>query len=304
MGRSVVRLAGVAATLGALAVPAAAHAQAPPPSYGGGKLSNPSAKSRYTPLLGIVLQPRGGQIAVRFDTYIRCGSDDYQVIGRKTVPFDGRSFRAKAVRQFSIGTRRGNRVVYAWTVRGQLDGTFASGRVRVAGVRISGGKRTVCNRKPTRRFSARVQGAPPTGSPSPPARAGFGGVSDVQIGGGLPAPVMLRVTGSGRRISSRWNVVADCGRGPNDELANFTPSMRIRPDGSFSRSERFSIAFADVLIRYRVRFAGRISGELANGNLRMRARIYSPSGKRLLTRCDSGVRSWSAGLLRPVAPAG
>ena len=303
MGRSCVRLMGIVTVLGTLALPAAAHAQAPP-SYGGGLVSNPPAKSRYTPLLGIVLQPRGGQIAVRFDTFIRCGSDDYQIFGRKTVPFDGRSFRAKAARQFSIGTRRGNRVVYVWTVRGQLDGTNASGRVRVVGVRISGGKRTACNRKPTRRFSARIQGPAPTGSPSPPGRAGFGGVSDVQIGGGLPGPVMLRVTPSGRRVLSRWNVVADCGRGPNDELANYTPSMRIRPDGSFSRSERFSVSFADAIIRYRVRFAGRISGEQANGSLRMRARIYSPNGRRLVTRCDSGVRSWSAGLLRPVAPAG
>ena len=288
--------------IGALTLPAAAQAQSP--SYGGGLLRNPAAGSHYSPLLGIVLQPRGGQIAVRFDTYIRCGRDDYQVVGRKTVPFDGRSFRAKAARQFRIGTRGRNRVVYAWDVRGQADGTIASGRVKVAGVRIVGGKRTACNRKPKRRFSARIQGGAPTGSPLPPARAGFGGVSDVQIGGGLPAPVVLRVTPSGRRIFSRWNVVADCGRGPNDELANFTPSMRIRPDGSFSRAERFSISYADVFIRYRVRFAGRVSGEYANGTLRMSGRIYTPNGKRLLTRCDSGLRNWSAAMLRPIAPAG
>lgn len=53
-----------------------------------------------------------------------------------------------------------------------------------------------------------------------------------------------------------------------------------------------------------MRFAGRISGEFANGTLRMSSRIHTPDGKRLLTRCDSGLRSWSAGLLRPVAPAG
>jgi hypothetical protein len=220
------------------------------------------------------------------------------------VPFDGRSFRARAKRQIRIGTRRGNRVVYAWEVRGQLDGTIASGRVRIVGVRFVGGRRTACNRKPTRRFRARIQGAAPTGSPAPPPGAAFGGVSDVQLGGGLPGPVMLRVTRSGRRMFARWNVVGDCGRGPNDELANFTPSMRIRPDGSFSRAERFNVSYADVFIRYRVRFAGRVSGEYANGTLRMSGRIYTPNGRRLLTRCSSGTHSWTAALLRPIAPAG
>ena len=115
---------------------------------------------------------------------------------------------------------------------------------------------------------------------------------------------MLRVTASGRRVFARWNVVGNCRRGPDDELANFTPSMRIRPDGSFSRAERFSISYADVFIRYRVRFAGRVSGEYANGTLRMSGRIYTPNGKRLLTRCDSGLHNWSAAMLRPIAPAG
>ena len=111
------------------------------------------------------------------------------------VPFDGRSYRPKGASRFAIGTRRGNRVVFAWTLRGQAD-------------------------------------------------------------------------------------------------------------GSFSLAERFGVSYADVFIRYRVRFAGRVSGEYANGTLRMSERIYTPNGKRLLTRCDSGLRSWSAGMLRPIAPAG
>ncbi len=292
----------VVVAVGAAVLIAAAPAGAQAPVYGGGKVSNPPAKSRYNPLLGIVLQPRGGQIVARFDTYIRCGRDDYQIVGRKTMPFDGRSFQGSATRQIRIGTRRGNRVVYAWDVRGQLDGTIASGRVRIAGVRFVGRKRTACNRKPTRRFSARIQGPAPTGSPTPPPRAGFGGVSSVQLGGGLPGPVMLRVTPSGRRIFARWNVVGDCRRGPDDELANFTPSMRLRPDGSFSRAERFGISYADVFIRYRVRFAGRVSGEYATGTLRMSGRIFTPNGKRLLTRCSSGTHNWTAAMLRPIAP--
>jgi hypothetical protein len=295
----------VAGVVTAAALAGAAPATAQAQSYGGGLLPAKGAKDGYTPTLGIVVQPRGGQIAVRFDTYIRCGRrDDYRIVGRKTVPFDGRSFRARALRQKRIGRSLAGRIVYRWDVRGQLDGTIAAGRVTVRGVRTVGGRRTACRRKPTRRFAARVQGAAPTGAPTPPGGAGFAGVSDVALGGGLPGPVMLRATTSGRRVISRWTVTAACGRGPKDELANITPSMRIRPDGSFSRAERFNIPYADVFIRYRVRFAGRISGEYANGTLRMSSRIYTPNGRRLLTRCNSGTRTWTAALLRPIAPAG
>ena len=44
--------------------------------------------------------------------------------------------------------------------------------------------------------------------------------------------------------------------------------------------------------------------EYANGTLRARSRIYTANRKRLLTRCDSGLRNWSAAMLRPIAPAG
>jgi hypothetical protein len=107
-------------------------------------------------------------------------------------------------------------------------------------------------------------------------------------------PVLLRVSSTGKKIGARWTARAACrGRSPH-VFVNFTPPMRIRPDGSFSRAERFSYGYADAFIRYRVRIAGGISGETANGTLRLRARIYSADGKRLRSRCDSGVRSWSA----------
>ena len=84
---------------------------------------------------------------------------------------------------------------------------------------------------------------------------------------------------------------------------NFTPSMRIGAKGGFSRAERFAVRYTDALVRYRVRFAGRVSGEGAAGTLRLRARIFNRSGSRLLTRCDSRTREWTAGLLRTITPA-
>ena len=73
---------------------------------------------------------------------------------------------------------------------------------------------------------------------------------------------------------------------------NFTPSMAIGAKGGFSRAERFAVRYTNALVRYRVRFAGRLSGEGATGTLRMRARVFTRSGGRLLTRCDTRTRRW------------
>jgi hypothetical protein len=121
--------------------------------------------------------------------------------------------------------------------------------------------------------------------------------------GGLQAPVMLRVNGDGKRIGARWSASAACGDGKPLRFVNYTPPAAIGADGSFSRPERYTVRFADARLRYRIGFSGRISGESATGTLRARVRVFSRDGRRLLTRCDTGARSWSAAMLRPIAPA-
>ncbi len=292
-----IRAFGAAAVLAGLwAAPAAAQN----PGYGGGRLPSAAVpKARYVPTVGIALQPRGDQMALRFDTSLRCGRTSYDVVGRALAAFDGRGFTASAARRLRIP---GGRIDFAWTLAGQADGTNASGTLRVAGTRITGRRRTACDRKPTRSFAARVAAPAPGGAPRPPAGAAFGGLSTIRVADGLRGPVVLKATSSGRRIAARWTAFASCRRGPRADLVNFSPSMRVRADGSFSRSERFAVRYVDALVRYRVRFAGRVSGEGAAGRLRMRARVYSRSGRRLITRCDTRTRSWTAGLLRTVPP--
>jgi hypothetical protein len=250
--------------------------------------------------VGIVLHPRGDRMAVRFDTSLRCGRTSYDVVGRALGVFDGSAFSASAARRMPLP--RG-RIDYAWTLAGQADGTVASGTLRIVGTRVAGGRRTACNRKPSRAFRARVPAPAPAGAPRPPGGAAFGGLSAITIADGLRAPVLLKATRSGRRIAARWTALAPCGRGPRAELVNFSPSMRVGDRGGFSRAERFGVRYTDALVRYRVRFAGRISGEGAAGTLRMRARVFTRGGRRLLTRCDTGTRNWTAGLLRTVSPA-
>ena len=105
------------------------------------------------PTLGIALQPRGDRMALRFDTSLRCGRTSYDVVGRTRGAFDGRAFSASAARRMRVA---GGRIDYAWTLAGEADGTIAAGTLRIAGVRTAGGRKTACNRKQTRRFSARV----------------------------------------------------------------------------------------------------------------------------------------------------
>ena len=121
----------------------------------------------------------------------------YDAVGRKSVPFDGRRFQASSASTFRIGANgSGNRVIFAWSLRGQADGTVATGRLYIAGVRIVDGRRQRCRPKPRRRFQTRLTGQAPTGAPQPPARAAFGGLSDIQVGGnGLRAPVIVKISG-------------------------------------------------------------------------------------------------------------
>lgn len=300
MGELVLRAAVVAA---ALTLIGAGRASAQAPSYGGGLLPSASPPTRaYTPTVGIALQPRGDRIALRFDTSIRCGRESYDAVGRKVVPFDGAGFTATGASVYAIGTSHRNRVRFAWALSGAVDGAAGSGTLRIAGVRVVNGRRTRCARKPTRSWQARLVAPAPAGTSMPAARAAFGGLSDLELADDLRAPVILKVAKSARKVAARWTVTAGCQkRRSRQHLINLTPPTTIRSDGSFKRSERFGVSYADAFIRYRVTFSGRFSGDGATGTLRMRAREYSRDRKRFRRRCDSGVRSWSAALLRPAA---
>ena len=72
----------VAVVVGAAVLGGAAPSGAQSPSYGGGLLPAASPPRGYHPTMGIVLQPRGAAIALRFDTSILCGRESYQPAGR------------------------------------------------------------------------------------------------------------------------------------------------------------------------------------------------------------------------------
>ena len=268
---------------------------APAQTFGGGRLQTAALPKSYEPTVGISLQPRGSQIALRFDTTLRCGKEVFEASGRKVAAFDGSSFSAAGA---SVKPIARGRLAFEWTLSGTLSGNAASGTLRIAGVRRAAGRKRACAAKPTRAFEARLATAPTGAAAQPRSRGLYLGTSSYEIVDRLQAPVVIRASKDARKVTARWTIAAKCRRGPRERFVNLTPPTRVRADGSFGRSERFAVRYVNALVRYRTRFSGRFAGEGASGTLRLRARVYSRSGKKLRTRCDSGTRTWN------VAPAG
>jgi hypothetical protein len=260
------------------------------PTYGGGRLQTAAIPRGYEPTVGISIQPRGAQIAVRFDTTLRCGRESFEVSGRKVVPYDGSSFSATGA---SIANVARGRLAFEWTLSAALSGPAASGTLRIAGARRLSGRVQRCAAKPTRAFEAKLAGPPAGAGARPRSRGLYVGTSSYEVVDRLQAPVVMRASKDARKVTARWTIAATCRRGGRERIVNLTPPTRVRADGRFSRKERYLVRYLDATVRYRASFAGRFAGDGATGTLRLRARVYNRSGTRLRTRCDSGTRTWS-----------
>jgi hypothetical protein len=132
----------------------------------------------------------------------------------------------------------------------------------------------------------------PAGAPAAPAPGSLLAGLTSQSAGGLRLPVALRVAKNGR-VYGFFQVKMRCGPRAVVVFGNVTPTTAVKPDGTFTRSERFTIRYTDgSRERYRVRFAGRFLADGATGTLRARMQTRKP-GKRYYP-CDSGTRTWSA----------
>jgi hypothetical protein len=179
-------------------------------------------------------------------------------------------------------TVKGKQRLGRHTVRYTLTGTFtpegAVGKIRRTG--CAGFKRD---------FSLRAASAP-AGPPALPARNSiFFGVTS-QRHGLSPLPVTLRVAGNGR-VYGNWTATTKCG--PTFWWTNATPPTKVKADGTFRRSEHFTVRYQQGYSEtYRVRFAGRFLADGATGTLRISMQFHN-NGKRFKT-CRSGVQTWSA----------
>jgi hypothetical protein len=133
----------------------------------------------------------------------------------------------------------------------------------------------------------------PAGAPALPAASTlFAGMTG-QATGGFRLAVGLRVTTKGR-VWARWQVHMKCGpRGGSNSIVNDTPTTSIKPDGSFSRSEVYTIRWTDgSRERFRVRFQGQFRADGVSGTLR--ARSTRRGGGTRWYPCDSGTQTWAA----------
>jgi hypothetical protein len=256
------------ATLGLSAPTAQADTQ-----YGGTGLykGNQPAPPSIT-----LLRRDNGQVAARVLLGARCrGYANYNMVIRLSgsTP-DGASFTASGK----------SRLGPPGSVRVTLTGGFAADSATgTARVRFPGCKGY---RQP---FALRPESAP-AGAPAVPAAGTLMQGLTSQAAGGMRLPVSLRVTKRGR-VYAVWQALMRCGRA-RIPVADYTPSRKIRADGTFGGSQSYVIRYRGLREHYRVTFEGQFRADGVTGTLR--ARVYYQTGRRRSVNCVSGTQTWSA----------
>lgn len=246
-------------------------------AYGGG--SRLPRKIGST-AISLVRSP-DNRVAGRLGFGITCARTPYlnMVLRVRGLAAADGSFRASG----SLRVTRRGRVTAALT--GRFDGAAASGTVRIAGrrIRCGGWKHP---------FVARTASAPRGTAAMPAPRAVLAGVTG-QSAAGTPLSVLLGVSGGGRQVTALWQVVMRCGPRATAPVVNFSPPVTIRPDGTFTRRETFTIRYRDrSRERYRVTVTGRFLSDGAVGTVR--ARMTTRKRGHRYYPCDSGAQSWAA----------
>ena len=166
-----------------------------------------------------------------------------------------------------------------------------SGTIRVRDLSFRRkGRRVQCD-SGDRPVELRSVGADP-GTPGPAAPGGlyFGTTSSVFRG--RVAPIALRVNAAGTRVSGTLFGAALSCPGVTEYLANISPPMTIRTDGTFRKTEKFTTRFRNATDRTTILVKGRFTAAGATGTVRVTQKSRFRSGVR--TTCRSGAVSWNA----------
>jgi hypothetical protein len=167
------------------------------------------------------------------------------------------------------------------SAQGSADGANANGTVRVRGRGCRGWKAPF-----TLRTESAVVGAPAM----PPGKSTFMGLQS-QSAGGVRLPISLSVTHTGK-VWGMWDVAMKC-HGVTIPTANVTPYTKIRPDGSFTRTEHFKIRYrGGVVDHYNVKLAGQFRADGVSGTLRASVQTKKPGHSYY--PCYTGTQAWAA----------
>ena len=217
--------------------------------------------------------------------------DDGRVVARLAMGHRCRGFATSTLVVRLSGRTNGQAVtatgrtrLRSGVLRARLTGTLApdalTGRVRI--------RQRGCHAF-TRSFVLRGPTAPAGGPAGAMPGSLLHGLTG-QSAGGVRLPVSIRVAKNGR-IYAFWQAMLKCRRG-SVPMLNVTPPTTVRPDGSFSRTETYTIRYNGPDERYRVTFSGRFLGDGAVGTLRARM-VWRQPGVRYYP-CLSGTQNWAA----------
>jgi len=130
----------------------------------------------------------------------------------------------------------------------------------------------------------------PAGPPAVPGLAMFTGLTS-QSAGGVRLPISVSTTHTGK-VWAQWDALLSCHPG-SYAMSNLSPLTKIRPDGTFTRSERFTIRYrGGYKNHYRVTFAGAFHSDGVSGTLK--ARMLTTKPGRRYRPCVSGTQTWAA----------
>ncbi|WP_028067801.1 hypothetical protein [Solirubrobacter soli] len=230
------------------------------------------------PLISVVRHD-DGRVTARLGVAYRCRKHSFSnyVVRLKGSTADGVNFTASGrTRMPGIGRLR-------ITMAGTIAPDSVAGKVTTSAPNCP---------KYVRDVVLRSESAP-VGAPAIPlASTLFAGLTG-QTTGGFRLAVGLRVTTKGR-VWATWQAHMRCGpRGGASSIINDTPTTKINPDGSFSRSEVYTVRWTDgSRERFRVSFKGQFRADGVSGTLRARSTRHG-GGSRWYP-CDSGTQTWAA----------
>jgi hypothetical protein len=279
----------VIALVAASAAPAAGQATAGM-ELAGGSLTGQGSFAGGSDV-GMKVSPAGDAVTIRAAAAVRCGggrSSEGEGVGTGAVAPDG-SFTVQLTKRAQFGERGFRSSVVA---AGRITGDRATGTLRVA-TSLRGRRR--CSG--TQTFAARVvPDLSSAAAAAAPRGATLLGRSTGLAPSGAPFALNLRVAGDGRSITrsvagffDNWNR-----RNPDLEETNYSGRIPIRSNGTFTKTERFTLRYADGDERSVVRTVGRFVAGGATGTMRVTKTFRSRRSGKVLARADSGLMRWSA----------
>jgi hypothetical protein len=240
----------------------------------GGSAVDPKSRT-VAPMLGLLVRP-DGRISARASTGYSCRKHTYGWIYiRMSGKAEGAAISATGhTRLPGTGTMQ-------VSLQGTADGQNATGTVSV---RVRG-----C-RGWSFPFTLHSETAPAGPAAAPPPSSNFTGMT-AQAAAGVRLPVSVSVTHNGK-VWAVWDASASC-HPKTFPVTNVTPTTTVKPDGTFTRSERFKIRYTDgVTYHYAVRLTGAFHSDGVSGTLRASVRFTKPGHR--YRPCSSGTQTWAA----------